>query len=89
MTNDTPRAASGLIGSREVCEILQIHRSSLVRKIASGEIEPAGRLSNGFWLFDRDYIENVRRRREANPPRPGRKKGWTQPIGRSTCAAGK
>ena len=56
------RAAKGdppdLIGSREVCRILDINKSTLSRWVAAGRIIPAGRLGEGrtcafvFWRAD-------------------------------------
>lgn len=60
MTNDEPK----LIGSKDVCDLLDINRSTLVRWIADKKVAPAGRLSTGAWLFDADYIADFRTKRE-------------------------
>lgn len=56
MTNGEPR----LIGSKDVCDLLDINRSTLVRWIADKKVTPSGRLSTGAWLFDADYIADFR-----------------------------
>lgn len=55
MTNDEPK----LIGSKDVCDLLDINRSTLVRWIADKKVTPAGRLSTGAWLFDAEYIAGL------------------------------
>ena len=52
MPTQTPK----LIGSKDVCDRLDINRSTLVRWIADKRIQTVGRLSTGAWLFDADYI---------------------------------
>ena len=61
MTNDEPK----LIGSKDVCDLLNINRSTLVRWIADKKVTPAGRLSTGAWLFDAEYIAELARSRSA------------------------
>lgn len=56
MTNDEPK----LIGSKDVCDHLDINRSTLVRWIADKKVTPAGRLSTGAWLFDSEYIADLK-----------------------------
>lgn len=45
-----------LIGSKDVCDILDINRSTLVRWISEDRIKAIGRLSTGAWIFDAEYI---------------------------------
>jgi predicted site-specific integrase-resolvase len=56
----TPDEAPEVIGSREVCRILQINKSTLTRWVASGRITPAGRLGEGrtcAYVFNRAEVE--------------------------------
>lgn len=48
-----------LIGSAEACALLGIDRSTLTRRVARGDIRPAGKLAgpNGALIFRRDVIE--------------------------------
>lgn len=50
-----------LIGSAEASDLLGIDRSTLTRKVARGEIEPAGRLgTSGALIFRRDAITRAK-----------------------------
>ena len=48
-----------LIGSATVCAMLHIDRSTLTRRVASGQIEPLARLdgARGAYVFDRSDIK--------------------------------
>lgn len=50
-----------LIGSAEAAAILGIDRSVLLRRVASGQLEPVQKLpaATGAYLFDRDAIEAI------------------------------
>lgn len=47
-----------LIGSAEVCRLLGIDRSTLVRRVQAGSIPAAVKApgSNGAYLFDRELV---------------------------------
>lgn len=51
-----------LIGSAEACALLGIDKSTLTRRVARGDIRPAGKLAgpNGALIFRRDVIEAAR-----------------------------
>lgn len=50
---------SDLIGSRETAALLRVDKSTLVRKIAAGKIQPLTRLDGprGAFVFDRTEIQ--------------------------------
>lgn len=50
-----------LIGTAEAAKMLDIDRSSLVRRVRSGSIEPFQKLpaTTGAYLFDRAEIEKA------------------------------
>lgn len=50
-----------LIGSGETAALLSVDRSTLVRKIAAGKIQPLTRLDGprGAFVFDRSEIEKL------------------------------
>lgn len=52
-----------LIGTAEACRILNIHASTLSRKVAAGLITPAHKLpaDNGAFLFNREDVEALLR----------------------------
>ncbi|WP_179297619.1 hypothetical protein [Microbacterium sp. SZ1] len=52
-----------LIGSAEAAGILGIDRSVLLRRVASGQLEPVQKLParTGAYLFDREAIEQQAR----------------------------
>jgi len=47
-----------LIGSAEACDILEVDRGTLVRRIARGELKPLTKMpgQTGVWLFDRGEV---------------------------------
>ena len=56
--------APDLIGSRDVCRIFEIDKSTLSRWVASGKLTPALRLNdktNGAFLFQRRDVERLRK----------------------------
>jgi predicted site-specific integrase-resolvase len=57
------RAKPDLIGSRDVCRIFEIDKSTLSRWVAAGKLTPALRLNektNGAFLFHRKDVEKLR-----------------------------
>lgn len=48
-----------LIGSKTVCAMLHIDRSTLTRRVKAGQIEPLAQLdgATGAFVFDRSDIE--------------------------------
>lgn len=50
-----------LIGTAEAAALLRIDRSSLVRRVRAGTIEPVQKLpaATGAYLFDREAIERL------------------------------
>lgn len=53
---------TSLLRSSEVCEALNIDRSTLSRWVAAGRIQPAMKLDGlrGAFLFDRAEVERVK-----------------------------
>lgn len=60
MANDEPQELT-FIGSAEVCVRLDIDRSTLIRWIQLGRIQPARKLpgKSGPYLFDPTYINRL------------------------------
>lgn len=55
-----PGAEPDVIGSREVCRLLGINKSTLSRWVAAGKITPASRLGSGptcAYVFNRAEVE--------------------------------
>lgn len=56
-----------LMSSAEACELLEVHRSTLVRWVQGGHLEAVMKLpgANGAYLFDRQRIEALHASRVA------------------------
>jgi hypothetical protein len=56
-----PPAKPDLIGSAEACDLLEIDRATLVRRIAAGKLDYWVKLpgANGAYLFDRKAIAAI------------------------------
>lgn len=59
MANRTPQPAQDLIGTAEICRLLQCNPATVGRWVASGKLTPAHKLpgKNGAFLFTRADIE--------------------------------
>lgn len=66
MTRTTNKFPPGVMGTRDAALVLGIDRSTLIRKVTTGEVLPLARLDSGAWVFDEDEIERVRAAREAS-----------------------
>lgn len=62
-----------LIQTGTVARMLELSMTQVQRLIARGELPVTMRTAEGIRLFDRTVVEALRRERQENPPRPGRK----------------